>query len=404
MNRSKIGILILLVFSTTFILKAEDDIKNEFNPLTVGVPSLTIAPDARGGGMGDIGAATEPDMASQYWNPAKNAFAYSKAGVSLSYTPWLRSLVDDIDLVYLSGFYKIGEDNHVIGASLRYFSLGDITITRSAEDVGYKTRPYELAADIGYSLKLTDVFSLGVTFRYIYSDLGAGAAENDDFYPGSAFAGDIAGYYHNYVMLGSNECLWGLGFNISNIGTKISYDDGNTSLFIPTNLRLGTSLLFPMDDYNTLSLSLDLNKYLIPTPPDVDKIGRDIIAKGGSSADATAAQDAARNDYNSISSMAGMFKSFGDAPGGAKEEFQEITWSFGAEYAYDNKFFVRGGYFYESPNKGNRQYFSVGAGFKMSALQIDAAYLISTVPSNPLDQTLRFSLTFDMDGLKGLMR
>jgi Long-chain fatty acid transport protein len=208
---------------------------------------------------------------------------------------------------------------------------------------------------------------------------------------GTAWAADVAGYYNKYVMLGNSECLLGLGFNISNIGTKISYDLNNTTNFIPTNLRIGGSLLLPMDDYNTLSIGLDLNKYLIPTPPNTEGM-------------TTEEKQQAFDDYAAISPISGMFKSFNDAPGGMKEEFEEIMWSVGAEYSYNNQFFVRGGYHYESPNKGNRQYFSLGAGFKMTSLQLDVAYLISTVPSNPLDQTLRFSLSFDMDGLRNLMR
>jgi hypothetical protein len=344
--------------------------------------------------MGDIGAATEPDMVSQYWNPAKYAFAYSKAGVSLSYTPWLRSLVDDIDLVYLSGYYKLGDnDRQAIAASLRYFSLGEISLTNEDGKETTRISPYEMAIDAGYSMKVTETFSLAAVFRFIYSDMGTNVDGASDMQPGSAFAADIAGYYHNYLMLGNSECLWGLGFNISNIGSKISYDGGNFSYFIPTNLRLGTSLLFPMDDYNTLSLSLDANKYLVPTPPSLPQ-GSENEGKRKELLD----------EYRSMPPISGIFKSFSDAPGGAKEEFQEISWSIGAEYAYDNKFFVRGGYFYENPNKGNRQYFSAGVGFKLTAFQLDAAYLISTVPSNPLDQTIRIALTFDMDGLKGLVR
>jgi hypothetical protein len=393
MNKIKVFATIFLLISS-FTIKAQDDDsgRSAFNPVTVSVPSLTIAPDARGGGMGDIGAATDPDMASQYWNPAKYAFAYSKAGVTLSYTPWLRSLVDDIDLVYLSGFYKPGEsDLYAVAASLRYFSLGEISITDNTGTVITQVNPYEMAVDVGVSLKTTETFSMGVNFRYIYSDMGTNVDGASDLQPGSAFAADVAGYYNNYFMLGNNECLFGLGFNASNIGTKISYDGGNTTYFIPTNLRLGASVLFPMDDYNTMSLNVDANKYLVPTPPDLlgktDDERVDLLAK-----------------YRETSSLAGIFKSFNDAPGGFKEELQEVTWSLGAEYAYRNQFFVRGGYFYESPNKGNRQYFSAGAGFKLTAFQMDVAYLISTVPSNPLDRTIRFSLTFDMDGLKNLVR
>ena len=391
MNKFKVITLVFLSIGFASVLKAEEDDggRGSFNPVTVGVPSLTIAPDARGGGMGDIGAATDPDVTSQYWNPAKYAFAYSKAGVSLSYTPWLRNLVDDIDLIYLSGFYKLGDsDMQAVGASLRYFSLGYIQMTDHSGAPLTSVNPYEMSLDVSYSLKLTESFSGAVALRYIYSDLGSGL---DDMEPGSAYAADIAGYYNNYFMMGSNECLFGLGVNVSNVGSKISYDGGNRSYFIPTNLRVGTSVLFPMDDYNTLSFNVDANKYLVPTSPDL---------KGLDSAERQEKLD----EYQKTSPISGIFKSFSDAPGGAKEELKEIMWSFGAEYAYDNKFFVRGGYFYESPEKGNRQYFSMGAGFKLTAFQMDVAYLISTVPSNPLDQTLRFSLSFDMDGLKNLMR
>jgi hypothetical protein len=389
MKRSKIFMLMLLLVYCSNQMKAQDDPKEAFNPLTVGVPSLTIAPDARGGGMGDIGAATDPDIFSQYWNPAKYAFAYSKAGLGLSYTPWLRSLVKDIDLLYLSGYYKLGDtDRQAVGASLRYFSLGAIDL--NTEDGGSlgTVNPYEMALDVSYSLKFTENFSGAAAFRFIYSDLGDPTGE---LYPGTAWAADISGYYNTYLMMGNSECLWGLGFNISNIGSKISYDEGNTNNFLPTNLRLGTSFLLPMDDYNTLSFNLDVNKYLIPTPPSTEGL--------------TDAEKVEKmEEYYATSPITGIFKSFSDAPGGTSEEFQEIMWSFGAEYAYDNKFFVRGGYFYENPYKGNRQYFSLGTGFKMQAFQMDIAYLISTVPSNPLDQTLRFSLSFDMDGLKNLVK
>jgi hypothetical protein len=395
MNKTKIFIAFLLLIGTQFIVQAQDDEnpKDYFNPLTHGVPSLSIAPDARGSAMGDIGAATEPDIYSQYWNPAKYAFAFSKAGIGLTYTPWLAKLVDDMNLVYLAGYYKLGDsDRQALSASLRYFSIGNIRLT---DDIGtYITdaNPYEASVDLGYSLKFTENLSGGVVFRFIYSDLGtAGVSGSDDYYPGSAVAADLAFYYNNYLMIGNSECLLGLGLNASNIGSKISFDKGNTNAFLPTNLRLGASLLFPMDDYNTLSFNVDANKYMFPTPPDTRKMS-------------TAERQAALEEYYKTSPLPGVWKSFFDAPGGAREEFNEITWSFGAEYAYDNKFFVRGGYFYEHPNKGNRQYFSVGAGFKFNSLQIDASYLVSTVPSNPLDQTLRLSLCFDMDGLRGLMR
>jgi len=390
MNKIKIFITFLLLVNATIIIQAQDDNpKGDFNPLIVGVPSLTIAPDARGGAMGDAGAATEPDIYSQYWNPAKYAFAYSKAGIGLSYTPWLKKLVNDIDLVYLSGYYKLGDnDRSAIGASLRYFSLGQIDMRDQGGAMIQAVNPYEMAFDVGYSLKTSETFSIGATMRFIYSDLGSGV---EDLYPGSAWAFDVAGYYHKYIMIGRSECLLGLGAVASNIGTKISYDEGNTNIFLPTNLKLGGSLLFPMDDYNKIAINLDANKYMIPTPPDTEGMTAEDKQK-------------ALDNYNAISPISGIFKSFSDAPGGAKEEFHEITWSVGAEYSYQDQFFVRGGYFYEHPTKGNRQYFSVGAGFKLTAFQLDVAYLVSTVPSNPLDQTLRFSLSFDMDGLRNLLK
>jgi len=386
MNKLKILTALFLFTCTILTVQAQ---KEAFNPLIVGVPSLTIAPDARGGGMGDIGAATESDIYSQYWNPAKYAFAYSKAGIGLSYTPWLKQLVNDMDLVYLSGYYKLGDnDRQAIGASLRYFSLGQINMTDYNGATIQAVNPYEMAVDFGYSLKTSESFSLGATLRFIYSDLGTGI---EDLYPGSAWAVDLAGYYHKYVMLGNSECLLGLGINASNIGSKISYDQGNTSNFLPTNLKIGGSLLFPMDQYNKIAINADANKYMIPTPPITDNMTAD-------------EKQTALNEYFAISPISGIFKSFTDAPGGISQKLKEINWSIGAEYSYTDQFFVRGGYFHEDPSQGNRQYFSVGAGFKLTAFQLDVAYLISTVPSNPLDQTLRFSLSFDMEGLRGLMK
>ena len=389
MNKLKILSVLFLFTCTIPTIQADDNPKSEFNPLIVGVPSLTIAPDARGGGMGDVGAATEPDIYSQYWNPAKYAFAFSKAGIGLTYTPWLKRLISDIDLVYLSGYYKLGDaDRQAISASLRYFSLGQILMTDWNGTPIQAVNPYEMAVDVGYSLKTSESFSIGACLRYIYSDLGSGVEE---LYPGSAWAVDVAGYYNKYIMLGSSECLLGLGISASNIGTKISYDQGNTNNFLPTKLKLGASLLFPMDEYNKISLTVDANKYMIPTPPNTENM-------------TTEEMQSALKDYFAISPISGIFKSFTEAPGGASEKFKEIMWSAGAEYSYQDQFFVRGGYFYENPTKGNRQYFSVGAGFKLTAFQLDVAYLISTVPSNPLDQTLRFSLSFDMDGLRNLMK
>jgi len=368
--------------------------KENFSPINTAVPSLSIAPDARGGSMGDNGVASGPDIASQYWNPAKYAFSYSQAGVGLSYTPWLRKLVNDVALAYLSGFYKIGQnDNQAIGASLRYFTLGEIALYElGGENVPYNyMNPYEMAIDVSYSRKLSESYSMAVALRYIRSDM---SDQSNEMTAGNSFAADIAGYIEKYVMLGNSESLWTFGFNVSNIGTKISYDGGETNEFIPTTLRLGTGLLYPLDDYNRIGVYFDISKYLVPTLP-MDR---------GTTAEEQEEYDNLKEKYNNMSFMTGMFKSFYDAPGGFKEELKEINFSLGVEYSYNDQFFVRGGYYYENPNKGNRQYFSMGAGFRMSVFQLDAAYLISTVPSNPLDQTLRFSLSFDMDGIKGLFR
>lgn len=357
------------------------------------VPSLSIAPDARGGALGDVGAATLPDFYSQYWNPAKHAFLSSKAGATVSYTPWLRKIVQDIALVYASGFYKFGyEDNQAISASIRYFSIGDIPETDLEGQFLAVTSPYEMAFDIGYSRKLTETFAGGVSLRYIRTDYSTASDENTS--AGNAFAADVSGYNESYVNIGNVESILGLGFNISNIGTKISMNDGVTDYFLPTNLRLGGSLTYPLDDYNTLSFNLDLNKLLVPSRP-VQDIDND------ESNEAFAKRVESVRNTNSIS---GIFKSFSDSPDGFKGELEEITWSAGMEYAYNDQFMIRGGYFNESQRQGNRKYFSFGAGFKMSAFQIDAAYLISTTDSNPLDQTLRFSLGFNMEGLRGLFK
>ncbi|MDD2437535.1 MAG: type IX secretion system outer membrane channel protein PorV [Massilibacteroides sp.] len=390
-------ITVLLFMPSVFIpVNAQnDDIKNDFAPINTAVPSLSIAPDARGGSMGDNGVSTLPDENSQFWNPAKYAFMTSRAGVSLSYTPWLRKLVNDVALANLSGFYKIGDnDLQAIGASLRYFTLGSIPINtqESGSSSSYNINPYEMAIDVSYSRKLSEYYSMAVALRYIRSDMGN--QESEEQVPGNAFAADVAGYMEKYVVLGNAESLWSLGFNISNIGTKISYDDGDTNQFIPTTMRIGTGLLYPLDDYNRIGFYLDLSKYLVPTLPKNE----------GTTTEEQEEYDKLKKEYNDMSGIKGIFHSFSDAPGGFNEELKEINVSIGAEYSYNEQFFIRGGYYYENPNKGNRQYFSIGAGFLMSVFRLDAAYLISTVQSNPLDQTLRFSLSFDMDGLKGLLR
>lgn len=376
-----------------------EDGKNQFNPIQTGVTSLNIAPDARGAAMGDLGAATEPDAYSQFWNPSKYAFAYSTAAISLSYTPWLRKLVNDIYLANLSGYWKIGgSDNQAVSASLRYFSLGEIDMTDDAGVAVNSVNPYELAFDLGYSRKLSESFSMGVALRYIYSDLAFSDAYSAEQQTGaSAFAADISGFLTTYPIIGRNECQWSWGFNISNIGSKVSYNDGNDPAFLPTNFRLGTTFTFPLAQYNNLALSFDVNKLLVPTRPRES----DYTANDGTFD--SEGYENALDEWRNTSSISGIFKSFSDAPGGFKEELKEINFSVGAEYNYNQQFFVRAGYFYENPDKGNRQYFAFGAGFSLNVVQLDASYMIATAQSSPLDQTLRFSLTFDMDGLKSLL-
>lgn len=370
------------------------DVKNQLNPVYHGVTSLAIAPDARGGGLGDVGAATDPDVNSQYWNPAKYPFCISRAGVSLNYTPWLRSLTPDIDLANITGYYRIGNYD-ALSASLRYFSLGEV-IAGSEQDI---IKPYEFAVDVAYSRMLSETFSAAVALRYIYSDLAYRA--DDETTPGSAFAADIAMYHNGYIMMGNRECQLGWGLNISNIGSKISYDEGNTSEFLPTNLRLGASLLIPLDEYNRLAISADANKLLVPTRPTMEQY---IAETGADEQDYSGYTSWLQDEgYYNVSPISGIFKSFNDAPGGGKEELQEIQWSVGAEYSYNDQFFLRAGYHYEHPNKGNRKYYTLGAGFKMNVFSIDAGYVISAAQNNPLDQTLRFSLSFDMDGIQDLL-
>lgn len=390
-NIRKVALLALLLCFMAVVGRAQDK-KDMFNPVNASVTSQTIAPDARAAGMGDVGAATEADVNSQYWNPAKYPFAISRAGVSLNYTPWLRELVSDMDLAYLAGYYRIG-DYSAISGSLRYFSLGEVFMTSdiSATDNAMIINPYEMSVDVAYSMMLSEKFSWAAALRFIYSDLTYDYT--DDTSPGSAFAADVALYYQDYLNLGDRECQVGLGMNVSNIGSKITFGGDDNSEFIPTNLRLGASLMIPIDDYNRFTLAADANKLLVPTYPKQEE---------GESTEAY--QQRVQKDYYDISSISGIVKSFGDAPNGFKEELQEIQWSVGAEYWYNDKFTLRAGYHHEAENKGNRKYFTFGAGFRMSVFSLDAGYVIATAKSNPLDQTLRFTLSFDMDGIKDLFR
>ncbi len=386
-----VTLLLIIASSITIIPQmAMGQDEQQFNPINTGMSTLTIAPDARAGGMGDVGAATDPDVNSQYWNVAKYAFAYSGAGASLSYTPWLRKLVSDMNISYLSGYKKFGYDQkQAVSGSLTYFSMGEIAMTDANYNIINTINPYEMAADLGYSRQLSEKFSMGVVFRYMMSDLGISDETGNT--AGSAFGADVAAYYTSYPIIGRNECQWSWGINVSNIGTKISYGNDYEPLFIPTKLRIGTSFLFPLADYNTLSLNVDLSKLLVPAKP----------LQSNYETDSAFVQ--AENEYYDMSPITGIFNSFYDAPGGLEEELREIDIAVGAEYSYNRQFFVRAGYFHRDDYKGSQQYFTMGAGFSLNVFKLDAAYVVSTSQTSPLDQTLRFSLSFDMDGINELL-
>lgn len=374
--------LLLLGLATVQSAKAEDEVRDQFNPVRTGVTSLSVAPDARAGGMGDVGAATDPDVHSQYWNPAKFPFTISRAGIAINYTPWLRKLTTGIALLNAAGYVRLG-DYQALSASLRYFTLGEV---EGGENI--TVRPYEMSFDAAYSRMLSEKFSAAVGLRYIYSDISGHYDDNST--AGSAFAADIALYYNTYLMMGQRECQLAWGLNINNIGSKISYGD-DRSYFIPTNLRLGLSYMIPLNEYNRLSISADANKLLVPSMPlqGADETDEDY-------------QERLDHEYYNKSSISGIFTSFGDSERGFKGEMEEIQWSIGAEYTYNDKFSLRAGYHHESNMQGNRKYATVGAGFRMNVMAIDAGYVIATSASNPLDQTLRVSLTFDMDGIRDL--
>ncbi|MFV0269517.1 MAG: type IX secretion system outer membrane channel protein PorV [Draconibacterium sp.] len=380
----RLFVVLVLVFITVENVKAQGTLSGA-NTITTGVPFLGITPDSRAGGMGDVGVGTSADVTSQHWNPAKYVFMESEMGVGLSYSPWLRNLVDDINLAYLSGYKKL-DDIQAVSASLRYFALGDITFTSDQGQFVSQQSPNEFAIDLAYSRKLSDVFSGSVAVRYIRSDLTAGQDVNGvPTYPGSSYAADVAFYYYNEFRRSRKNNSFSAGVNIQNIGSKISYTDGEIKDFIPTTLKLGASYTTELDNYNSFSFSVEANKLLVPTPPvDSTAYGEDdVIWAGGINSD--------------IGVIEGIFKSFGDAPGGLKEELQEIAWSVGVEYWYNKQFALRAGYFYENEFKGNRKYLTAGAGLKMNVFALDFSYLLPTQRNHPLENTLRFSLSFDID-------
>ena len=390
-NNQRLALTAVMLTVIMLTAKAQDK-KDLFNPVHTAIVSQTIAPDARSSGMGDVGAATDPDVNSQYWNLAKYPFCISRAGVSVSYTPWLRELVNDMYLANITGYYRIG-DYSAISASLNYFSLGEVytDYSESGDDYGNTINPYEFTFDIGYSLMLSEKFSIGAAVRLLYSDISY--STDDDVSAASAFAADIGCYYNDYFNIGDRECQLGLGLSIKNIGSKITFGGSDYSEFIPTNLRIGASLMVPIDAYSRFTIAADANKLLVPTYPvqEDDETTEEY-------------QQRVQEEYYDVSSISGIFKSFGDAPGGFSEELEEIYWSVGAEYIYHDRFALRAGYHHESENKGNRKYFTFGAGFTMSIFSLDASYVVATAESNPLDQTMRFTLSFDMDGIKDLFR
>lgn len=364
----------------TGAMAQNSELSERFNPEIYGVTSLAIAPDARAGAMGDMGVATDADANSQYWNCAKYPWNIARAGVSASYTPWLRKIVTGINLANVSGFYRIG-DYSALSASLRYFGMGEVS--------NYSFSPYEMAIDVAYSRMLTQTFSMGVGMRFILSNMNYDPAQ--EAASGKAFAADITMYRQGYFMMGNRECSMSWGLALTNIGSKINMGNSTHAEFLPAMMRLGINMTVPINEYNKFSFGAEVYKLCIPTKPvqGEDESPEDYERR-------------LEEDYYSVSSIAGVFKSFGDAPGGFKEEFQELRWSFGAEYTYNDRFMLRAGYHYENPHKGNRQYFTVGAGLHMSVFTVDAAYCIATAQSNPLDQTMRFTLGFDLDGMKDL--
>ena len=390
-----ISTFIALAFSFNAIsqdVSGIDEIgRNNLNTITTAVPFLLISPDSRAGGMGDVGVATSPDANSLHWNPAKYSFIDQEVGFAVSYVPWLRNLVPDINLSYISGYKKLNK-NEVVAMELRYFTLGDITFTDVIGNNLGQYKPSEFALGSSYSRKLSDQFSLAISARYIYSNLTGGqSAGGIATNPGQSIAADVAGYYVKDIRIAKKDMELAFGANISNIGNKISYTETSTRDFIPINLRLGTALNADLDDYNKISFAFDLNKLLVPTPPIYNDSINDQIDFG--------------KDPN-VSVVSGIFQSFGDAPGGFNEEMREINFSVGTEYWYDNQFAIRAGYFNEHNTKGGRKFFTFGSGVKYNVFALDFSYLINASRAingnNPLANTMRFTLTFDFGQMQNV--
>lgn len=387
----KILISLAAVLCVSMSAKAVDD---TMNPLITSMPSLSVAPDARAAGQGDIGVATEADFNSQYWNPAKYAYMYTNGGITANYTPWLRKLVSDIDLAYLAGFYNFGDLAGGIGASFTYFSMGDVVLTTGdgATSVG-TVRPNEWALDLSYFRKLHEYVSMSVAVRFLYSDLNNGqnfsTSTGQEMHAAWTMAADIALYYKQPIDLPMGTSNFSLGFSLKNLGGKMTYDEV-TSNFIPASMNIGVGYELPCDKYNFLTFNVEANKLLVPN------------RKSKFAPDQTTHQYTGEQ-YSQINPAKGWFQSFADAPGGAKEEFNEVRWGAGIEYSYNKQFFARMGYSYENYYKGNRNYVTFGAGFHLSIVTLDVAYCVGLAASNPLDQTMRFTLGFDLYGIKDLV-
>jgi len=386
-------IFVSLVALTTMSLSMMAD--DYINPIITAMPSLTIAPDAHAAGMGDIGAATTPDMNSQHWNAAKYAFIDERGGITASYTPWLRKLVGDIDLAYLTGFYRF-DDLQAISASFTYFSMGKVNLMAADNTFLQEAHPNEWALDVAYSRKLHEYVSMAATLRFMYSDLNNGINSSagqgvEEMYPAWTFAADVSLYYRQPIELPMGTSHFALGFNLSNLGGKMSYDKGNHQNFIPANMRIGASYELPFDKYNRLMFAVECNRMLVPSQKSKYASGDNYM------------WDSSSEEFSKISSARGWWQSFVDAPRGSKEEFDETQWGAGIEYSYNRQFFARVGYSHEAKYKGNRRYATVGAGFKLSIVRLDVSYCIATASTNPLDQTMRFTLGFDLYGIKDLV-
>lgn len=391
----KIVLSIASVFCFSLLAQAVDPV---LNPLITAMPSLSIAPDARSAGMGDIGVATTADLNSLYWNAAKFAYMDSHGGITANYTPWLRKIVGEIDLAHLEGYYK-WDDVQGIAGSFTYFSMGTVQLTDAYGNAQGDCRPNEWALDVSYYRKLHEYVSMAVALRFMYSDLNNGinssmSGSSQEMHAAWTMAADVDLYYRQPIDIKMGTSYFTLGFTLTNLGGKMTYDDVSRN-FIPATMRLGVSYELPFDNYNKLTFNIQTDKLLVPSR-------KSKFTEGFDPNDQSTWQ-MSQEQYSAMTSVSGIFKSFADAPGGALEEFNEVRWGAGLEYTYNRQFFGRVGYSHENYYKGNRNYITVGAGFHLSIFSLDVAYCIGLAASNPLDQTMRFTLGFDLAGIKDLV-